>query len=66
MNEVDFKFIKNVTFPNQYKLLEIQKCYKIALMSTFDIQVKLILESVVEKIPYFFITNHFKLFSRIS
>ena len=37
MNEMDLKFSKIVIFPNQYKILEIRKCYSTALMSTFDI-----------------------------
>ena len=36
MNERDLKFSKIVIFSNQYKNLEIQKCYLIALVSAFD------------------------------
>ena len=56
MNEMDHKFGKIVIFFKQYKLLEIRKCYSMALVFTFDIpQIvspvlahKLILESVLK------------------
>ena len=37
MNEMDLKFDKNAIFSKQYKLLEIRKCYSMALVFTFDI-----------------------------
>ena len=37
MNEMDLKFSKIVIFSNQYKILEIRKCFSMALMFTFDI-----------------------------
>ena len=54
MNEMNLKFSKIITFSNQYKILEIQKCFSIVLTSTFDILKlcalthKLILESVLK------------------
>ena len=36
MNEMDHKFGKIVIFSKQYKILEIQKCYSVALVFTFD------------------------------
>ena len=37
MNEMDLKFSKPVIFYKRYKILEIRKCYLMALMSTFEI-----------------------------
>ena len=37
MNEMDHKFGKIVIFSKQYKILEIRKCYSMALVFTFDI-----------------------------
>ena len=37
MNEMDHKFGKIVIFSKQYKILEIRKCFSMALMFTFDI-----------------------------
>ena len=37
MNEMDDKFDKIVIFSKQYKILEIQKCYLMALVFIFDI-----------------------------
>ena len=37
MNEMDLKFSKKKKNSNQYKIFEIQKCYSMALISTFDI-----------------------------
>ena len=37
VNEMDLKFSKTVIFYNRYEILEIQKCYSMALMSTFEI-----------------------------
>ena len=37
MNEMDVKFSKIVIFSNQFKLLEIRKCYSMALKFTYDI-----------------------------
>ena len=37
MNKLDHKFGKIVIFSKQYKILEIQKCYSMALVLTFDI-----------------------------
>ena len=34
MNEMNLKFSKIVIFSNQYKNLEIRKCYSMALIST--------------------------------
>ena len=36
MNEMDLKFNKINVFSNQYKILEIRKCYSMALMFTLD------------------------------
>ena len=37
MNEMDHKFEKMVIFSKQYKILEIRKCYSMALVFNFDI-----------------------------
>ena len=37
MNEMDHKFSKIVIFSKQYKILEIRKCYSMALVFTSDI-----------------------------
>ena len=37
MNEMDHKFGKTVIFSKHYKILEIRKCYSMALVFTFDI-----------------------------
>ena len=37
MNEMDHKFGKIVIFSKQYEILEIRKCYLMALVFTFDI-----------------------------
>ena len=37
MNESDHKFGKILIFSKQYKILEIRKCYLMALVFTFDI-----------------------------
>ena len=37
MNEMDLKLSKIVVFSIQYKILEIRKCYSMALISTFFI-----------------------------
>ena len=37
MNEMDHKFGIIVFFSKQYKILEIRKCYSMALVITFDI-----------------------------
>ena len=37
MNEMDLKFSKTFIFYNWYKILEIWKCYSMALMYTFEI-----------------------------
>ena len=37
MNEMEHKFGKIVIFSKQYKILEIRKCYSMALVFTFDI-----------------------------
>ena len=37
MNEMNHKFGKILIFSKQYKILEIRKCYSMALVSTFDI-----------------------------
>ena len=53
MNEMDHKYGKIVIFSKQYKILEIRKCYSMALVFTFDISEivalahKLILEYVL-------------------
>ena len=39
MNEMDIKFCKIVIFSNHYKILEIRKCYWMALVVTFNITV---------------------------
>ena len=36
INEMDNKFGKIVIFSKQYKILEIRKCYSMALVFTFD------------------------------
>ena len=36
MNEMDLMFSKIVIFCKQYKVLEIRKCYSMALVFTFD------------------------------
>ena len=40
MNEMDFEFSKIILISKQYKILEIRKCYSIALVFTFDIHEK--------------------------
>ena len=65
MNEVDLKFGKIVIFSKQYKILEIRKCYSMALVFTFNIPEKcalahkLILEYVLKlkKCSFFSIQN---------
>ena len=37
MKEMDHKFSKIVIFSKHYKILEIRKCYSMALVFTFDI-----------------------------
>ena len=37
MNQMDHKFDKIVIFSKQYKILEIRKCYSMALVFTFHI-----------------------------
>ena len=37
MNEMDHKFGKPVIFSKQYKILEIWKCYSMALVFIFNI-----------------------------
>ena len=37
MNEMDQKFSKIIIFSKQYTILEIRKCYSMALVFTFDI-----------------------------
>ena len=37
MNEMDHKFRKIVVFSKQYKILEIRRCYSMALVFTLDI-----------------------------
>ena len=37
MYEMDLKFTKFVIIFNQYKILDIRKCYSMALMFTLDI-----------------------------
>ena len=41
MNEMDHKFGKIVIFSKQYKILEIRKCYSMAMVFTFDIPEKM-------------------------
>ena len=54
INEMDHKFDKIVIFSKQYKILEIRKCYSMALVFAFDIPEivflahKLILEYVLK------------------
>ena len=40
MNEMIPKFSKILFFSNQFKILDIQKCYSIALMFTIDVYLK--------------------------
>ena len=37
MNEIDHKFGKIAIFSKRYKILEVRKCYSMALVFTFDI-----------------------------
>ena len=37
MNEMDLKFSKILNFSDEYKILEIRKCFSMALMFTFEI-----------------------------
>ena len=74
MNEIDHKFGKIVIFSKQYKILEIRKCYSMALVLTFNIHEIVSPDTYthsricveVEKMLFFFITKQFKLSSRIS
>ena len=73
LNEMDLKCSETVIFSNQYKALEIRKCYSMALMFAYNmLQIvcalahKPILESVLKLImTFFFLTKHFKLSRRI-
>ena len=70
INEMDHKFGKIVIFSKQYKILEIRKCYSMALVFTFDI-IQIVSSGTshdsricveVEKMYFFFfITEQFKL-----
>ena len=45
MNELDYKFGKNVIFSKQCKILEIRKFYSMALVFSFDIHEKVSLDT---------------------
>ena len=63
MNEMDLKLSKIVMFFNQYKLLEIRKCFSMTLtyINKFALIHKLILESVL-KLKKNVICLHYKTF----
>ena len=75
LNKMGHKLDKIVIFSKQYKILEIRKCYSMALVFTFDIPeivspgTCMYTDSricVEVEIFFFFITKQLKLSSRVS